>query len=419
MERRIGRLDDDRQTVRSIRKEPSPAEPLRAPSDAQRPLRRTRVLVLIKCLGYGGAERLVVHMLRHRGQDRFDYEVAYVLAGENTLVPDLEAAGVRVHSLGARSNKDLAWTFRLRSLLKRGDFDIVHTHLPYAATLGRIVLTTLPRRSRPAIIYTEHNMWDRMAVALKALNRVTIGFDDRVLVVSEAARQSMPPAIRRRAQVVIHGIELDEVRATLTERAQLRTSVREELGLREGELLALTVANLRREKAYDVLLRAARVVADLDLPIRFVAAGRGPFRDELIALHAELGLDETFQFLGQRRDVIRLLAGADMFVLPSRQEGLPVVIMEAACAGVPLLVTTVGELPTLLTNGVDAILVPPEDPEDLADAVVRLAGDEDMRERLGAAWLKRSDLFDVARCVCEVEHVYEDLSSRYPQRTAS
>lgn len=370
---------------------------------------RRRVLLLIKCLGYGGAENLLVHMVRHRDAAAFDYEVAYVLKSENTLVPDLEAAGVPVHCLGATGNGDPSWTMRLRTLLWAGDFDIMHTHLPYAATLGRMVATTLPRHRRPRIVYTEHSMWDRMALALKALNRATIGLDDRLLVVSEAARRSMPPALRRRATVVIHGIELDPVRVVLSHRDELRAEVREELGLRDGELLALTVANLRREKGYDILLRAARSLAERDVPVTFVGVGRGPCRDELIAQAAGLGLGDRFRFLGQRADVLRLLAASDMFVLPSRQEGLPVALMEASNVGMPMVVTAVGELPVLLTDGVDALLVPPEDPGALADAVTRLAADAALRNRLAAGSSTRAALFDVTRCVREVEGIYDEL----------
>ena len=368
-----------------------------------------KVLLLIKCLGYGGAERLLVQMVRQSDRTRFEYEVAYVLKAENTMVPELEAAGVAVHCLGAKGNKDLAWTRRLRSLLQTGHYDIIHTHLPYAATLGRIVATTLPRRSRPAIVYTEHNMWNKMAVALKALNRATIGYDDRVLVVSEAARRSMPRALGRRATAVIHGIELHEVRAALPQRAQNRESVRAELGLREGELLALTVANLRREKAYDVLLPAARLVADRQVPVRFVAVGRGPLHEELRQQHAKLGLGERFLFLGPRADVVRLLTAADLFVLPSRQEGLPVALMEASCVGLPLLVTDVGEVPSLLSNEVNAMVVPPEDQAAIADAVVRLASDGDLRDKLAAASLDLAERFDVRRCVGEIESIYDEL----------
>ncbi len=370
---------------------------------------RRRVLVLIKSLGLGGAEQLLVHMMRHRDRERFDYEVAYILETENALVPELEAAGLTVHSLGARSNRDLAWTLRLRTLLLRGEYDVVHFHLPYAAVFGRMVVLTLPRRRRPALVSTEHTLWNKLAVVWKALNWATIWLDDRVLTVSEAARRTMPRSLQGRAQVVIHGIDPAPVHAAMQEREALRRDVRAEFGLLDGELLALTVANLRPEKAYDVLLQAARLTADRSVPVRFVAAGHGPLRDELEAERSRLGLGETFHFAGQRSDVLRLLAGADLFVLASRQEGLPVVIMEATCAGVPLVVTSVGELSLLFTNGVDALVVPPGQADALADALADVAGDADLRERLAAGSLAHGELFDVTRCVREVEAVYDEV----------
>ena len=383
--------------------------PQRPTVKAAAPRAPRRVLVLIKCLGYGGAEQLLVHMLRHRNEATFHYEVAYVLEDERTLVPQLEAAGVTVHSLGGRRNADLTWMTKLRRLLRDGRYDIVHTHLPYSATLGRLVVASLPRRERPAVVYTEHNMWDKMALALKALNRATEGLDDRLLVVSEAARGSLPPALRRRATVVIHGIELEPVRAAVARRAELRASVRAELGLGDDALLALTVANLRREKAYDVLLPAARAVVDRGLAVTFVAAGRGPLQAELADEARRLGLGDRFRFVGPRSDVLRLLAAADMFVLPSRQEGLPVALMEACAAGVPIVATAVGELPSVLTDGVDAIVVAPERPEALAGAIGRLTEDQALRAALAAAAEAGAGRFDVTRCVREVESIYDEL----------
>jgi glycosyltransferase involved in cell wall biosynthesis len=360
-------------------------------------------------------------MVSHRDRAKFDYEVAYVLEAENALVPEVEAAGVRVHSLGASWNGDMLWTLRLRALLRAGNFDIVHTHLPYAATLGRLVAASLAPRRRPAVVYTEHSQWDKMALALKALNRATIGFDDRLLVVSEAARQSLPPALRKRATVVIHGIDLEPVRAVQAQRKRLREEVRGELGLHEGDLLVLTVANLRPEKGYDVLLQAARSVidrADRQVPVKFASVGRGPLREAVMADRERLALGEDFQFLGERTDVLRLLAACDVFVLASRHEGLPVSVMEAICTGVPIVATAVGELPNLLTDGDDALLVPPEQPELLADAIDRVAADGTLRHRLATASLARAPLFDVARCVREVEAIYRELCP-VPKRATS
>jgi glycosyltransferase involved in cell wall biosynthesis len=370
---------------------------------------RRRVLVLIKCLGYGGAEQLLVHMMRHRSEAAFDYEVAYVLANERTLVPQLEEAGVCVHGLGAARNTDLSWTWRLHHLLRHGDYDIVHTHLPYTATFGRLVAASASRGNRPAIVYTEHNMWDKMALALKALNRATERLDDRLLVVSEAARRSLPAPLARRATVITHGIELDAVRDAVARRDHLRADVRRELRLGREELLALTVANLRREKAYDVFLPAARTVIDRGLPVTFVAAGRGPLRAQLEEEHRRLGLGERFRFLGPRDDVLRLLVAADLLVLPSRQEGLPVALMEACAAGVPIVATAVGEVPSMLHDGVDALVVAPEQPDALADAIGRLANDPGRRETLAGAAQATAGRFDVTRSVREIEAIYDEL----------
>ena len=146
--------------------------------------RRLRVLVVIKCLGFGGAERLLADTVATGDRKAFDYEVAYVLAVEDGMVPIIEADGTRVHALGAEGNGDLRWMARFRRLLHDGHYDIVHFHLPYTASLGRLGIATLPRADRPAIVYTEHSAWDKMAVLVKALNRTTIGMDQSLIVVS-------------------------------------------------------------------------------------------------------------------------------------------------------------------------------------------------------------------------------------------
>jgi glycosyltransferase involved in cell wall biosynthesis len=374
------------------------------------PGRRRRILLFIKCLGFGGAEQLLVHMVRHRDRERFDYEVAYILENENSFVPQLEDAGVPVHSLGAASNRDLGWTLRLRALLRERNFDLMHSHLPYSATLGRMVaaVSMMPGR-RPALVYTEHSMWDKMAVALKVLNRATIGLDDRLLIVSDAAKDSLPPALRRDATVVIHGIEMEPVQEARAARVASRLEVRQEFGLPDDELLALTVANLRVEKGHDVLLQAAQIVTERELPVRFIVAGRGPLEAELKAEHARLGLGDRLRFVGARFDVLRLLGAADLFVLPSRHEGLPVTLMEAAGMGVPIVAPAVGDIPIIWTDGLDALLVPPERPDALAGAITRIVSDAELRRRLTDGSLERAGLFDVTRCVREVEGIYDEL----------
>jgi glycosyltransferase involved in cell wall biosynthesis len=169
------------------------------------------------------------------------------------------------------------------------------------------------------------------------------------------------------------------------------------------------VANLRAQKGYEVLLAAARQVLDTGAPVRFVAVGYGEDSAAVHAAHRAQGLGDRFQLLGARSDVLRLLAGSDIFVLASHFEGLPVAIMEATSMGLPIVSTAVGEIPSVLTDGVDALLVTPGRPDDLAAAIIRLAGDPSLRERLGAAALERSSLFDIARAAAQIEAIYGEL----------
>jgi len=376
---------------------------------AARAGRRPRVLLLIKCLGYGGAEQLMVDVAAHRDRESFDYEVAYVLAAENALAPFVAASGVTVHALGARHNADLRWMLTLRRLLVAGDFDVVHFHLPYAAALGRLVALSLPARRRPLLVYTEHSQWDKTALVLRVLNRAAIGADSGLIAVSDSSASALPESLRGRATVVVHGLDQGRAAGLRRQRDTVRRDVRRELGVADDEVLVMSVANLRAEKGYDVLLEAARLVVAGGAPVRFAAVGRGPQRAEVAALHDALGLGDRVLLLGQRDDVLRLLAGADIFVLASHYEGLPVAVMEASSVGLPIVTTAVGEIPRIFTDGLDALVVPPGQPRALATAVERLVADADLRRRLGEGALARSERFEISRAVARIEGLYTEL----------
>jgi glycosyltransferase involved in cell wall biosynthesis len=172
----------------------------------------------------------------------------------------------------------------------------------------------------------------------------------------------------------------------------------------------LTVANLRPEKGYDVLLDAARSISDSGLPIRVASVGRGPLRSVLLERHRELALGDRFRFLGQRDDVLELLAGADAFVLASHHEGLPVALMEATSVGLPIIAPSVGGIPEVLENEVDAILVPPGDAHLLAEAMKHLASDPQMRERLGRRARLKSSTFDISAANRVVGDIYLQMA---------
>ena len=380
------------------------------PAAAGEPPRRPRVLWLIKGMWLGWAERLLLDVAANRDRDAFDYEAAFVLSSQAALAEELEETGVPVHPLGARRSADLRWVGALRGLLRRGRFDILHAHLPYAAAFGRLVARSVPASSRPLLVYTEHSLWHKAAVLTKALNRATAGLDAAMFTVSDASYEALPASLRRRAHVLVHGVDQARSRALVERRPARRRSLRQLVGAGEGELVALTVANMRSEKGYDVLVDAADACRAMQSPVRFVWVGTGPLEEELRQACLAKGLEETVTFLGRRSDSLELMAGADMLVLPSHQEGLPVALMEAMSVGLPVVATAVGGVPDAL-GATAGIVVPPGRPELLAEAVAALAGDDVLRARLAEGARTAGARFDVAASCRAIEDVYRSLLS--------
>jgi glycosyltransferase involved in cell wall biosynthesis len=367
-----------------------------------------RILWLLKGLGPGGAERLLVSTAAVRDRDRFDYAALYLLPWKTALVPELEALGVAVDCLGCRREADVRWAIRLRRHLRRHQPDILHVHSPYAAAMARIVVRTLPRRLRPVVITTEHSLWDRHAVLTRWAGRLTSAWDARRIAVSEGVRSSLPADLHGSTEVITHGVDVAAVRA----QRQQRDEVRAELGIGPDEIVVGTIANYRALKAYPDLLAAAVEATGRHPGLRFVAVGQGPLEAEVHRLHAELGLGDRFLLLGYRADAVRMLAGCDVFVLASLVEGLPVALMEALALGLPVVATRVGGIPEAV-GPEEAELVPPSDPAALAEALVTLASDPTRRERMATAAAVRSSAFDIRGAAARIEEIYvEELTQR-------
>jgi glycosyltransferase involved in cell wall biosynthesis len=353
-----------------------------------------------KGLGRGGAERLLLSLAKRLDRSRFELEVAYVLPWKDALVPAFASLGVPVHCLGGSRAFDPRWVVRLRHLVRAGRFDIVHSHMPYVAVGARQV-------RGPCIIHTEHNTWPTYRPLTRWANRLTYPRNTAVIAVSRAVAESIHPIpFAQRwppVYVIHHGPEL---RPSTASSGDTRAHARAALGLAENAVVIGTVGNFTRKKDHATLLKATARIAERHDEVRLVLVGSGPLEDELRHATHQLGLTDRVLFAGSRDDVVNLMPAFDVFALSSRNEGLPIALLEAMGSGVACVATAVGGVPEVVTDGREGLLVRPEDPGALAEALSTMLCDADVREEAGAqgAWTARC--FDLTQAAQRTEDLY-------------
>jgi glycosyltransferase involved in cell wall biosynthesis len=364
------------------------------------------VLELIKGLGRGGAEQLLVNLVQNADRSRFDYEVAYQLPWKDAFVPDLRAIGVPVTCLAG--GRGIGWMARLRRLIRDREIDLVHVHSPAVGA----ALRTIVGIDRPALVTTEHNVWERYHRLTYWANAATFARNDHVFAVSDEVRLSVRyPGVLKvlrtpPVETLHHGIDVASVVAT-----PAIDGVREDLGVPADAFVVGTVANFKPHKGYEYLVQvAARVVRERP-DARFVLVGQGPMQEEMGRRVRAEGIEDAVIFAGFRDDALRVVRAFDAYALSSIHEGLPLALLEAMALGCPPVATAVGGVRAVIEDAVNGFVVPPRDPAALAERLILLRDDEPLRRRLSAAAAERATDFDVRRSVRRIEQVYAEVLS--------
>lgn len=349
-----------------------------------------RIVHVVAEMGAGGAEALVEDLARHRLKRGDDVTIASA-GGRRADALRAEGAKLVPLSLHRRSPSRALYGAAQVTPALRGRADLVHAHNVGAALVAHLA-TRFPRtgRKRPPMVVTVHGLpvadYPRAASALRRIA-------DRVVAVSETERHHLVAAglPADRVQVVDNGV------AALP--APSRAAARAALGLDPDAPVALWAARLEPPKRPDVLLTAWQSVPS---PAVLLVAGDGSLR---------MQPTERVRVLGERGDVGTLLAAADVFCLASDSEGMPMAVLEAMAAGVPVVATGVGGL--VDGCGGAATLVPPNDAPALATALTALLSDPAMRESVAAAGRARvAERFSAEAMRAAYDAVYADLLAR-------
>ncbi|HXG08792.1 MAG TPA: glycosyltransferase [Gemmataceae bacterium] len=367
---------------------------------------RPTICQLLHTLQVGGAEVLAARLARQLG-DRFRF-VFVCLDELGELGRELRDEGFPVHLLGRRPGVDWRCVLRLAALLRRERVDLLQPH-QYTPFFYAITARLFYRR--PAVLFTEHGRHQPDYPRRKRMiaNRLLLERRDRVVGVGEAVRQALivnegiPPG---RVQVIYNGIDLSAFRNGYHD----RPAVRREMGVGEGDLVLLQVARLDYLKDHATAVRTIERVVRCRPDARLVLVGEGPEREAIERLVRAKGLEAHVRLLGLRSDIGRLLAAADVFLLTSISEGIPLTVIEAMAAGLPVVATRVGGMTEVVEEGVTALLAPAGDDVGLAEAILRLADKPALRRRMGQLGRERAGArFSESRMHAHYQRLYQEM----------
>ena len=379
---------------------------------------RIRVLHVITRLIVGGAQENTMLTAALLDADRHAVDVVCgpQTGPEGSLIPEVRERGIPLTilpSLVREVNplKDMAALVALVRLIRRGRYDVVHTHSSKAGILGRWAAYLA---GAPVIVHTVHG-WghhDRQHPLVRhlyiVLEQLTQRITDRLIVVSPRnIQKGLADGIATSEKYVTirSGIDVDRFRKP----ARPRDVVRDELGIPRGAPVVGTVTRLSPQKApLDFIFAAAQVAAQRG-DVHFVLVGDGSLRPDVEARIAELGLAERVHLSGLRRDVPDLMHSFDVFVLTSLWEGLPRVLPQAMVTGLPIVATAVDGNVEVVADGVNGYLTPPGDPRAMATALLELLEAPALSRSMGEAGQAKAREFDLRKMVSDIAALYRVL----------
>jgi glycosyltransferase involved in cell wall biosynthesis len=364
-----------------------------------------RVLFLSTSMGMGGADSQLLSAareLRARG-----HEVRIVsLTPLGPMGLEARDAGIPTESLEMRRGRpDPRGLIRLARLARRWRPDVVHSHMVHANLMARALRLVAPV---PALVSTIHNIYEGGRLRMAGY-RLTNGLVDRMTIVSQAAfdrfvAERIVPA--RLLRVVPNGVDTARFRGLP---AGTRDAVRRSLGVGD-EFLWLAVGRFEVAKDYPNMLRAFAAVQAQEPRAILVLVGRGSLQAETEALARELNVTAV-RFAGVRSDVPEVMSAADGYVMSSAWEGMPMVLLEAAAAGLPIVATRVGGNHEVVLHERSGLLVPPSDHAALGAAMLRLCRmPEPERRAMGERGREHIRArYDLARVAERWEGMYREV----------
>lgn len=384
--------------------------------------KRIKVVEVIDQSFLGGGQRHILHLASRINKYQFDVHVCSSPSGP--FVQQLTARGLPHHGVLIRKTRLYQSTSELSRLFSQERFDVVHTHGGVAGLAGRWAAI---RAGIPVIIHTLHGVHylHYRNLILKWLmiwqERLMSRQTNHIICVSSADAQRIvkyklvPPA---KLSMIYNGVEREEGEQISPQlKNQKKIRLLNSLGVESNSYLVGSVARLHRQKGLIYLFRAFPAVKEKISNVAMVIVGGGPLEKKFKALLKKKGLETQIFLLGEREKVSDYYAAFDLFVLPSLWEGLPLALLEAAQWKLPVVATDIDGSREVISSGRNGLLVPPRDPQALAEAIIWVKEHPLEARRWGQnIAFDVSQRFSLQEMINRVEKLYLELSLKLKEK---
>ena len=337
------------------------------------------VMMFLHDLAPFGAQRTAINIAKYMQREAIKISFCSFW-GDETLYDPLTDFGFPVYLLKARRLWDPVAYSQLIKLLVQQKVGVLHTHVIEMAIIGRLVKRLA---QVPVIIHTLNNPITTEPAHLQKLENWTASASNEIVCVSESVKRLLPGYVKKRighSYPVIHNA-IDIVNDE--EYKGDNGNIRQSLDIPRDALLIGFTARLSQQKGHETLLQMLRLLIDREIPIFLVLLGSGELETQLKGMAESLSIDRNVRWMGYQRDVFPFLLSMDIYVSSSRWEGLPFSMLEAMSVRLPVVATDVSGNRELVKPAKNGILVPPDDPIAIADAVEYLWKRPEMRREIG------------------------------------
>jgi sugar transferase (PEP-CTERM/EpsH1 system associated) len=361
-----------------------------------------KIMHVLLSLEYGGAEKVAVNLIKKMQKDGFEFSVC-VLDKSGGLRDELNG-NIQVEC-AHRKGMDLTLPFRLTKVIKEFSPDIIHMHNSTPFLYGVIAARLAGIKK---IVVTQHGSITKESKKMQFMLKRISGMINKTVAVSKDIEKYIKDTYKingNKLELIINGIDEEIYKKDEGKRKEDR----KKLGL-EDKFVIGHVARLSPEKDQNTLIEAfSKVAKEID-KARLVIVGDGPLKDSLRLNVKSLKLQDKVLFSGSRSDVQDIMKIFDVFVLSSVREGTPLTLLEAMATELPIVATNVGGNPDVVRNGENGLLVSPGNPDMLAEKIVYLYKNPELRDKMGKAGRKRViEEFGLSKMAERYMKIYREL----------